>query len=154
MSYDIKYPPSAAIKNWILEPKRTDDASPTFHVSSHEAEAIAKSWRNSTNAELRQRDGALMALVNRNDYRLRRKSDVKEDNSDMRWVCGYGTRHRMHVWPPEECGCKEKFATDELEMLRWCQETYGINMGSEIQEHMQEEFLRCQSLAVKDNPFK
>jgi len=143
----MNYLPTTNVKNWILEPK-VEGWLPIY-VSQSQAEAILKAWKNSPNAEIYNSvTGRLFEVVNRNDYRVRRLGDLKEDQDkeSRRWICGYGERHPMNVWPSEKCGCREKYGMSEHQFIDHMQKAFGINHAHEVKDHMRETFLRNKTL--------
>jgi len=73
------------------------------------------------------------------------------------WVCAFGTRHSLHVgsftnsrgkpdWSAN-CDCSDKLGIDGFSFLKWCQKSYDIDHSHQIQQHMQNEFLRVNSLS-------
>ncbi|MEK7138189.1 MAG: hypothetical protein AAB787_01640 [Patescibacteria group bacterium] len=81
----------------------------------------------------------------------------QEDTANLRWVCDYGTRHLMHegiytdnfgdkAWSGAKCSCVKKFGVPHEEFISWCYKYYGIAFPHLVKTHMQEEFLRVNSL--------
>lgn len=124
---------------WLVKPR--DPKMRTMEVTEDAALQILKQWRSNPNAELmgRKPDGTLYLkeVVNKNDYRVYRRDDEREDVSDRVWICNYGDRHALD----KSCECAVIMGVTWLKYLGWCQESFGINHIHQIEVHMRCKFL-------------
>jgi len=112
-------PPQHVIKDWVLEPRnKKDDSNLKIHyVTQAAAEAIARVWKNTELAELRDDRGNLNDLVSRKDYRLRKLVEENLENKKGAWICDHDKPQPMSKgcyiddfgnksWKAD-CGCPE-----------------------------------------------
>jgi len=73
------------------------------------------------------------------------------------FICSFGVRHNLQdgfyinrlnekEWSESRCGCREKFGVNYLNFLEWCQENFKTEHTHQIKQHMQNEFLRANSV--------
>lgn len=151
------------LKTWVLVPVRKEwDA---IYVTTAQMEGISRAWKNNVMAELRDpATGNLKEVLYRTDWRPRPiKVDPNEikERAGKRWICNYGSRHPMHVgiktdeagqkyWTAD-CECPQKFGYTADQFIDWCDKKYGgVAYPHHVKAHMQDEFLRIQSIAPKE----
>jgi hypothetical protein len=144
------------IDTWYLIPK--GEESQRTQISEDEARKILRQWKNNVNAELigRKPDGTeyLKEVLNLNDWRIQKgEPQSKEDTKEKRWICNYGTRHKMSdgvfedpntgkkSWSASHCGCVERFNVPSFLVLKWLQKFWKIEHVHQITPTMQKDFL-------------
>lgn len=154
--------PSTELKTWVLVPAKKEwDA---IYITTLQMEAISKAWKNNVMAELRNKEGHLVEVLYRTDWRprpIKIDQDEVKNRGGRRWICDYGTRHEMHIGVTEEngvkqwnatCPCPEKFKCSYADLILWCRRQYptrGVDHPHQIKAYMQDEFLRLVTLASK-----
>jgi len=126
------------IEVWYLI-SRGDEAR-KIEIREDDALNILKQWERKPNAQLMSTkpDGTvyLKEILNRNDWRIQ-KSLPKEDNSNKRWICNYGTRHPLG----EQCECQKRFGVHFVVFLLWQRKVNNIEFIHEISPAMQKDYL-------------
>lgn len=163
MSHDFR-DIDTGVKKWILTFKANGpDVRNPEYLTDIKAETVRRFLHDqkSKYLDLTDDNGNLKETIQKREIeslKLIAESERESNKGEKRWVCSYGTRHKMtdgrHTgadgkkeWSEIYCGCREKFGVSYFVLLEWCQKFKGIDHSHEITPSMQEEFLRTQSLS-------
>jgi len=148
------------METWYLIMKGDDGNR--VEIGESQARHILRQWKNNVNAELigRRPDGSeyLKEVLNRNDWRIQKGKAEREDRRNQRWICDWGTRHKMSEgtsinpntggkeWSALNCGCIEKFSAPSTIFFAWCQKFGRVERSADITPDMQREYLKANAI--------
>lgn len=148
---------STLVKNYILVFKHEE--RPNLYIDKDQFTRLhdfMMDYKKPMFVDLLDDRGNYSETLKRGDFTLR-QADVKYDTSTSRWMCGFGTRHLMHEWPVEKCGCKEKYTSDEMmvrtsaEFKQWAAKFLNatINYDGDLTDEHRRKFLEAKEQCVK-----
>lgn len=129
-------------KDWIIEFK---GERPAEFITKTKADALMVIMQDKrvTYVELTDDEGNLREMIEKREIKGIKSQNSKpsQDEGEVRWICSYGTRHRMNV-KASECGCDDKFGIIWWDFLEKMQVLYGIDHSHQITKAMQDAYLK------------
>ena len=88
------------------------DSRPSEYITRAKCDGLVRVMkdRSVTYIEMKNDDGSFKELIEKREIKeIVTATQLLESPETTRWICDYGSRHPMNVWPADACGCKEKF---------------------------------------------
>ena len=134
--------PSTNIKNHRITFVNSEYRDP-LPITELKAEAIKRFLRDkgAQFIDITDDNGNYSETIKKSSIKGVEKIIQANSAGDRRWICDYGTRHRM---TDSSCDCIQKFNVHFLDFRGWLRKKYNqaFNYAADITPEMQQEFLR------------